>query len=125
VKDAIYTYAIDTFGKTLCIDRRDIINDDLGLFEDTPASLGREAMRSLLDLVYKVLLANAGSFFSAGNGNYDEGAGTALDSVSLGTGIASIVAQPDNQNRDLDIRPKTLRLQPRHISPSSDAFALA
>ena len=33
------------------------------LVEDTAASLGRAAMRSLSDLVYKVLLANAGSFF--------------------------------------------------------------
>ena len=112
VKEAIYKFSIDTFGKTLCIDRRDIINDDLGLFEDTAVSLGRAAMRSLSDLVYKVLLANGGSFFSAGNGNYDEGAGTALDSVSLGTGIASIMAQRDDQNRDLDIRPKTLLVPP-------------
>ena len=69
-------------------------------------------MRSLSDLVYKVLLANGGSFFSAGNANYDEGAGTALDSASLGTGIASIMAQRDDQNRDLDIRPKTLLVPP-------------
>jgi hypothetical protein len=76
VKESLYKYSIDTFGKMLTIDRRDIINDDLGLFEDTAASLGRAAMRSLSDVVYKVLLANAGSFFGAGNGNYDEGAGT-------------------------------------------------
>lgn len=112
IAEAIYKYAIDTFGKMLSVDRRDIINDDLSLFDDTARSLGRMAMRSLSDFVYKVLLANAGSFFSAGNGNYDEGAGTALDSVSLGTGLARMMAQRDEEKRDLDIRARTLLVPP-------------
>ena len=112
VKEASYKYSIDTFAKMLSIDRRDIINDDLSLFDDTARSLGRAAMRSLSDLVYKVLLANAGNFFSTGNGNYDAGAGTALSSVSLATGIARMLAQRDAEHRDLDIRPRTLLVPP-------------
>lgn len=112
ISEALYKYAIDTFGKMLSVDRRDIINDDLSLFDDTARSLGRMAMRSLSDFVYKVLLANAGSFFSAGNGNYDEGAETALDSVSLGAGLAKVMAQRDEENRDLDIRARTLLVPP-------------
>jgi hypothetical protein len=69
-------------------------------------------MRSLSDLVYKVLLANAGPFFVAGNGNYDVGAGTALASASLATGIARMMAQRDAEKRDLDIRPGTLLVPP-------------
>jgi phage major head subunit gpT-like protein len=69
-------------------------------------------MRSLSDLVYKVLLANAGNFFSAGNGNYDTGAGTALASASLATGIARMLAQRDEEHRDLDIRARTLLVPP-------------
>ncbi|MEZ6147447.1 MAG: hypothetical protein R3B91_18900 [Planctomycetaceae bacterium] len=49
------------------------MNDDLSLFDDTARSLGRSAMRSVSDFVYKTLLANAGAFFDAANGNYDEG----------------------------------------------------
>jgi phage head maturation protease len=112
VAEATYKYAIDTFAKMLSIDRRDIINDDLSLFDDTARSLGRSAMRSLSDLVYKVLLANAGNFFSAANGNYDAGAGTALSSTSLATGIARMLAQRDDEKRDLDIRPRTLLVPP-------------
>ena len=77
VKEATYKYSIDTFGKMLSIDRRDIINDDLSLFDDTARSLGRSAMHSLTDLVDKVLLGNAGSFFSGGHGN-------ALDDEAIG-----------------------------------------
>jgi hypothetical protein len=112
VKEAMYGYSIDTFAKMLSIDRRDIINDDLSLFDDTARSLGRAAMRSLSDLVYKVLLANANSFFGGGNGNYDAGAGTALASASLATGIARMLAQRDDEYRDLDIRPRTLLVPP-------------
>ncbi len=106
--ESTYTYSVDTFGKMLSIDRRDIINDDLSMFEDTARSLGRTAMRSLSDLVYKVLLANAGSFFASGNGNYDEGAPTALDAASLAVGLARMMAQRDDEGRDLDIRARTL-----------------
>jgi hypothetical protein len=112
IAESTYKYSVDTFAKMLSIDRRDIINDDLSLFDDTARSLGRSAMRSLSDLVYKVLLANAGPFFVAGNGNYDTGAGTALASTSLATGIARMMAQRDAEKRDLDIRPRTLLVPP-------------
>ncbi|TWU14746.1 Mu-like prophage major head subunit gpT [Symmachiella macrocystis] len=108
IDESTYTYSVDTFGKMLSIDRRDIINDDLSMFDDTARSLGRAAMRSLSDLVYKVLLANAGSFFAGGNGNYDEGVETALDAAALAIGLARMMAQRDDENRDLDIRARTL-----------------
>lgn len=112
IDEATYQYSVDTFGKMLSIDRRDIINDDLGLFEDTAMSLGRAAMRAVSDLVYKTLLSGAGSFFSAGNGNYDSGAATALSLDALATGIARMMAQRDDEDRDLDIRPRTLLVPP-------------
>jgi len=112
IKEMTYPFRIDTFAKMLSIDRRDIVNDDLSVFDDTARSLGRAAMRSLSDLVYKVLLGNAGLFFSTGHGNYDEGAGTALSVTSLGVGIARMMAQRDDENRDLDIRARTLLVPP-------------
>lgn len=112
VSEATYKYSVDTFAKMLGIDRRDIINDDLSLFDDTATALGRSAMRSLSDLVYAVLLANANSFFSAGNVNYDAGASTALSGDALAAGIARMLAQRDEQHRDLDIRPRTLLVPP-------------
>lgn len=112
LKESTYKFSVDTFGKMISIDRRDIVNDDLGVFEDTANALGRAAMRSLSDLVYKVLLANADGFFAAGNANYDAGAGTALSSASLATGVARMLAQRDDEARDLDIRPRTLLVPP-------------
>jgi hypothetical protein len=84
----------------------------LGFFEDTAASLGRAAMRSLSDLVYRVLLANAGGFFGAGNANYDQGVGTALSFDSLSAGVTRMLSQRDEEKRDLDIQPRTLLVAP-------------
>ena len=112
IAEATYKYQVDTFGKVIGIDRRDIINDDLSLFDDTARSLGRSAMRAVSDLVYKVLLANADSFFAAGHGNYDEGAGTALSQAALATGVTKMMSQRDGEGRDLDIRPKVLLVPP-------------
>ncbi len=112
MKEATYKFSIDTFGKMISLDRRDIINDDLGFFEDTAMSLGRAAMRSLSDLVFKVLLANEGGFFGSGNNNYDVGVDTELGYETLANGVSRMLAQRDEEHRDLDIRPRTLLVAP-------------
>lgn len=112
IKEMTYPYRIDTFAKMLSIDRRDIVNDDLSLFDEAARNLGRAAMRSLSDLVYQVLLANSGNFFGGGHANYDTGPATALSSASLGAGIAKMMSQRDGEGRDLDIRPRVLLVPP-------------
>lgn len=105
-------YAIDTFGKMLSIDRRDIINDDLSLFEDTAASLGRAAMRKISDLVFEVLLANADDFFSAANKNLLSGATSPLAMDSLSRAITLLRTQRDSEGNDLDLKPAVLLVSP-------------
>src|SRR5690606_22657476 len=105
-------YQVDTFAKMLSIDRRDLINDDLGAFDDTSRALGRAAMRSLSDLVYTVLLANGGAFFSANNGNYFDGASSALTFDGLAMAIQLMMVQRDDEDNDLDLRPRTLLVPP-------------
>ena len=112
VEEWTVEYAIDTFGKMLSIDRRDIINDDLSLFSDTAASLGRAAMRKISDLVYEVLLANEGGFFSSGNNNYIDGAASALSVDSLSNMITLLRTQRDAEGNDLDLKPAVLLVGP-------------
>jgi hypothetical protein len=105
-------YSIDTFGKLLSVDRRDIINDDLGLFQDSAAAHGRTAKRGLNDLVYAVLLANAGNFFGSGNANYMAGADSALSFEGLAKAILLMRLQRDSENNDLDLSPAVLLVGP-------------
>lgn len=105
-------FKVDTFGKLLSIDRRDLVNDDLSIFDQTARAFGRAAMRALADLVYQVLLANAGGFFSEANGNYLVGADTALSVEGLSKAITAMLTQRDDEDNDLDLRPATLVVPP-------------
>ncbi len=112
VKEWTANYKIDTYGKLLGIDRRDLINDDLGVFAEASAAMGKAAMRKLNDLVFSTLLANAGSFFGAGNGNYISGIDSALNFESLANAIKAMLSQKDDEGNDLDLRPAVLLVPP-------------
>ena len=75
-------------------------------------ALGRSAMRKVSDLVFEVLLANAGSFFDAGRGNYMDGADSALTFDGLAQAITLMMLQRDDEGNDLDLRPRTLLVPP-------------
>ncbi|MCY2989829.1 MAG: Mu-like prophage major head subunit gpT family protein [Planctomycetota bacterium] len=121
LEEAVYDYKIDTYGKILTLTRQDIINDDLGLFNDTAQGFGKGAVRKLSDLVYGVLLANGGAFFAAGNANYFDGVGTALSATSLATALQKMRGQTDADGAVLDIVPKTL-LTPPELEQTAKAL---
>lgn len=106
------SYKVGTFGKTFGIDRKQIINDDIGVFDSCARALGTMAARTLNDLVWKTVLDNAGSFYAAGNGNYLTGAATALSSTSLTNAIAQMMKQKDSQGRSIDLAPAVLAVPP-------------
>ncbi|MEN6385897.1 MAG: Mu-like prophage major head subunit gpT family protein [Phycisphaerales bacterium] len=110
--ESLKSFKADTFGKILGIDRRDIINDDLSVFDGIATGLGRAAMRSLSDLVFTVLLGNAGNFFSEANGNYLSGADTILCIEALSSAITAMRTQRDSKGNDLDLKPATLLVPP-------------
>lgn len=113
VSEDATAYRANTYGTMLSVDRRDIINDDLGFLDGLSRSLGRSAMRSLADDYYEMLLANPGSFFSAGNGNYITGADTALSVDSLAAAATAMMLQTDDEDRNLDLKPVTLLVPPQ------------
>jgi len=78
-----YSNRADTYGQILILDRRDIVNDDLNAFLDLTRQMGRSGAESIDDIFFTLFLSNPGSFFSAGNSNYLEGATTAFGSDSL------------------------------------------
>ncbi len=100
------------FAKQYEIDRMQIINDDLsGLMEVIP-SFARAAARTLNDLVYAIVLANAGPFFSAGNTNTQTGGTSALSAVSLTTAIRQLRMQTTPEGGYLDLTPAVLVVPP-------------
>lgn len=80
--DETYNNQADSYGKLLGIDRRDLINDDLGALASVSKRLGRGGALKLNDVFWTAFMDNS-SFFSTGNGNYDDGTDTALTSDGL------------------------------------------
>lgn len=79
-----YTNKADTYGLMLSIDRRDIINDDLGALSTVPMKLGVSAARKLNNVFWTEWLGNANNtFFSSGHNNYYSGTASALSETSL------------------------------------------
>jgi hypothetical protein len=69
-----YTNKADTYGLQLVIDRRDIINDDLGAITTVPRKLGRGSGLKINDIFWTIFMNN-GAFFLTANKNYMSGAG--------------------------------------------------
>jgi len=87
LSDDKYTHSAETYGKMVGLNRQDLINDDLGAMNRVMSSLGIEGAKFLEELFYQHLgaLLAAGTFFAAGNNNYQSGAATTLDVAGLTT----------------------------------------
>ncbi|MBU0638162.1 MAG: hypothetical protein KKB50_04795 [Planctomycetes bacterium] len=95
-----YTNKADTYGLLLSIDRRDIINDDLGAITTVPRKLGRGSGLKINDIFWLTFLANS-DFFKAANSNYLTGADTALSIEGLSKAEVAFLNQTDPDGKPL------------------------
>jgi hypothetical protein len=102
-----YTNKADTFGLLLSIDRRDMINDDLGAITLVPRKLGRGSGLKINDVFWTIFLANS-SFFTSGNKNYLSGADTALTIDGLTKAEVTFLDQVDSDGKPIGIMPAIL-----------------
>ena len=109
-----YTNKADTYGLMLSIDRRDIINDDLGAITTVPRKLGRGSGLKINDVFWGTFLNNA-SFFAAGNNNYLTGTDTVLGIDGLSKAEKAFMDQVDADGKPLGIMP-TVLLVPTALS---------
>ncbi len=110
--ESLFTWRVYQFAAKYSIDRTTIVNDDLGAVSDILPTLGKKALRELSDLICALVLANAGSFFSAGNNNNQTGAGSALSASSLATAVRQLRNQQDPDGNALDLSPAVLVVPP-------------
>ena len=104
----------DTYGLMLSIDRRDIINDDLGAITTVPRKLGRGSGLKINDVFWTIFLNNA-SFFSVGNKNYAAGADTALTIEGLSKAEVTFLDQVDGDGKPIGMMP-SIMLVPTALS---------
>ncbi len=100
-----YTRQAKTYAKMFQFDRADILNDDLGAFDDIRNRLGSGAAKKLNNVYWTKFLDNA-SFFTSARGNYISGATTNLgtDGVGLGLGLKAFrdMKSPKVKSSDSD-----------------------
>ena len=99
-----YTNKADTYGLMLSIDRRDIINDDLGAITLVPRKLGHGSGLKINDVFWTCFLNNA-AFFTAGNKNYLTGADTVLSIDGLTKAEVAFMDQVDSDGKPIGVMP--------------------
>jgi len=107
VGETSYTNKADTYGLILTIDRRDVINDDLGAITTVPRKLGRGSGLKINDIFWSVFMNNA-AFFTAGNNNYLVGADTALGIDGLTKAEVAFLNQVDPDGKPIGIMPQVI-----------------
>ncbi len=118
LEDTGYTNQADTYGQIIGIDRKDIINDDLGILRDIGRLMGQSGAALIDDLLFTLLLANTGSFFSSSNSNLSSGANSAFGLTGLSTArqiFRKFKAGPgakDKDKRPINVQPKVLLVPP-------------
>ena len=109
-----YSNRADTYGLMLSIDRRDIINDDLGAITTVPRKLGRGSGLKINDVFWATFINNA-AFFKADNKNYISGADTALGIEGLTQAEVAFMDQVDSDGKPIGIMP-AIMLVPTALS---------
>lgn len=82
-----FTRSVDTYAKMAAITRQDIINDDLGAFDDLRRRIGAGGAIKLNDLFWTTFLANLATIFTSTRTNYISGATTNLGTDGVGLGL--------------------------------------
>jgi hypothetical protein len=108
------TYSIQakTYAKMLALTRQDMINDDLGAFNDLRNKLGMGAAIKLNKVFWTAWLAavNAGTFWTTARGNYQTGAATALGETALNTAVKLFRDASGPDNNLLGLEPEFMLL---------------
>ncbi len=116
-----YQNKADTYGLLLAIDRRDIINDDLGAITTVPRKLGRGSGLKINDVFWTTFLNNA-TFFTAGNKNFLAGANTVLGIDSMTLAETAFMDQVDSDNKPIGVMPMIALVPTALSAPATQLY---
>ncbi|KKK74208.1 hypothetical protein LCGC14_2886080, partial [marine sediment metagenome] len=105
-----YTIKAKTYAKMIALTRQDIINDDLGAFNDLRSRLGMGAAVALNNKFWETWLiaVNAGTFWTTGRGNFQTGGATALGETSLNNAVKLFRDAEGTDGNLLGLEPKLM-----------------
>lgn len=109
-----YTRQVKTRGAVLSLDRQDIVNDDLGAFNDNATRIVRKAYVTREKVLFTLVNATGAgsSFFTSAHANYFEGASTNLQLSSITSAVKLFREQLNASSEPTMIEPKLLLVPP-------------
>lgn len=122
LNEASFTNQLDTYGAIIALTRQIMINDDLGAFLQLPQMFGRMARLAPEEAFFTLLLANTGSFFSAGNNNLITGAGGVLTAANV---LAAITLAETAFRNQVDSSGKPILTPPSRILTGTSNYTIA
>ncbi len=110
VSQESYSIQAKTYAKMLALTRTDIINDDLGAFDDLRNRLGMGAAVKLNNIFWAAWLAavDAGTFWTSDRKNRQAGATTALGEVGLNKAVKLFRDAKGPDGNRLSLEPELL-----------------
>lgn len=128
VSEESYTRQADTYAKMFALTRRDIINDDLGAFDDLRNRLGRGSAQKFNDVFWTEVLADGSTNWTTARTNYITGATTTLltDGVGLGLGVKAfrqMTSPSGDGSKRIGGRPEILLVPPELEYAARNLFA--
>jgi|Deesub1362A_J573_1020465.scaffolds.fasta_scaffold00715_6 HK97 family phage prohead protease len=123
--DAQEEFRIHTYGRMFVISREALINDDLNVLTSIPMALGEAAKRTVGDVAWAALTANAAMgdgkpLFHADHNNLKTGINFDLD--GLGEMIKALTSQKDLKGKRRINIPPTFLLAPRALWLIAEKF---
>lgn len=115
-----YTMEAKTYAKMLTLTRKDIINDDLGAFDQLRKRLGMGSALRINRLFWQTFLDDA-AFFTTGRGNLIDDV-LSTDPACLDNAIARFMALADSDGHPLGITPSILLVQPAQLATARRLF---
>lgn len=109
-----YTNQADTYGIVIGLDRRDVVNDDLGAFTSLNRKIGRGGAIGFNEIFWTAFLASHTTFWTTGRLNYDDGTDTAFGADGLTAAMILWDAKTDPDGKPLGTMPTILLVPPAH-----------
>jgi ATP-dependent protease ClpP protease subunit len=119
-EDRSLPFAVESYGRIITLTRQALINDDLGAFNTIVRNAGQAAARAEADLVYSMLVDNAGAgqtmqdtkpLFHSTHANLAT-AQSAFDAAALGVARTMLRRQTATGGGILNLQPKFLIVPP-------------
>jgi hypothetical protein len=112
LEDQKLEVAPDTRGRIISVDRRDLINDDMGILSGGLAEeLARVGLNAVGDCTWAEFLDNA-SFFTEVRGNRLTGAGSALSVAAIADATVALRKAKDPAGKNAGVTPYALVVPP-------------